>query len=423
MSRFIPSRVNFKPVYEGNDRLGDQILINDCKYVYNNHNSYRCSICKASAVVKVEANRIVGVLKMNPHVQAMHEKYKKKQISAEAKENICLTLLEDPTARPTSVTRAVDSKTLSDWKKKYKKNNGIPIRYEQLVPSNREKDIYPLILAHDGVDCIIYGQSSGLFILSLSDIILIDGTFNVTNNEGQLLIIHGLLDKQCYSCLFIRMSRKTDKLYQNVYKMVQHLGRERGLNIFNRTITIKGDYESANIGAIAQLFPRVVFSGYYFHYSYNIMKKMKKIGLESLYENSLVFKTLVRRIRALCIIPKKFVNDVVLNAIFHPFEANRVNADNKLYKKFKEYLYRTWLGDNARYNVNLWNVSDIEIRTNNYSETVHKGINERIHKRVEIAGMIQIIQDIIEEDELKAKGIKKPGGRKTTPFINNIIKF
>lgn len=92
-------------------------------------------------------------------------------------------------------------------------------------------------------------------------------------------------------------------------------------------------------------------------------------------------------------------------------------------KKFKEYLYRTWLGDNARYNVNLWNVSNIEIRTNNYSETVHKGINERIHKRVEIAGMIQIIQDIIEEDELKAKGIKKPGGRKTTPFINNIIKF
>ena len=112
-----------------------------------------------------------------------------------------------------------------------------------------------------------------------------------------------------------------------------------------------------------------------------------------------------------------------MNAIFHPFEANRVNADNKLYKKFKEYLYRTWLGDNARYNVNLWNVSNIEIRTNNYSETVHKGINERIHKRVEIAGMIQIIQDIIEEDELKAKGIKKPGGRKTTPFINNIIKF
>ena len=134
---------------------------------------------------------------------------------------------------------------------------------------------------------------------------------------------------------------------------------------------------------------------------------MRESLIQQLYNDSTSFNVMIRRIRVFCLIQKEYNTNIILEDIFNSFESIRNNSKNKIYLNFKNYLLRTWLNENSIYKVDSLNVSDKEIRRNNYNETVHKGINEKIHKRVDIVSMIQIIRDINEEDELKFQGIKK----------------
>ena len=134
---------------------------------------------------------------------------------------------------------------------------------------------------------------------------------------------------------------------------------------------------------------------------------MRKSLIQQLYNDSTSFNVMIRKIKVFCLIQKEYITNITLENIFNSFESIRNNSKNKIYLNFKNYLLRTWLNENSIYKVDSLNVSDKEIRRNNYNETVHKGINEKIHKRVDIVSMIQIIRDINEENELKFQGIKK----------------
>ena len=134
---------------------------------------------------------------------------------------------------------------------------------------------------------------------------------------------------------------------------------------------------------------------------------MRESLIQQLYNDSTSFNVMIRKIKVFCLIQKEYNTNITLENIFNSFESIRNNSKNKIYLNFKNYLLRTWLNENSIYKVDSLNVSDKEIRRNNYNETVHKGINEKIHKRVDIVSMIQIIRDINEENELKFQGIKK----------------
>ena len=78
--------------------------------------------------------------------------------------------------------------------------------------------------------------------------------------------------------------------------MIQHLGEERNLNILKRNVVFKADFEQAVISTIVGEYPNVQFSGCYFHFSYNIMKNMRDMGLRDEYKRNMMFNTFVRRI-------------------------------------------------------------------------------------------------------------------------------
>ena len=283
---------------------------------------------------------------------------------------------------------------------------------------------YPLILGHLSDEIIIFGRESGLYILSKASILLGDATFKITSkNESQMLILHGIVNKRCYACLFIVMQHKSEDMYSKVYRMVQHLGHLRGLNIFDRKVVYKGDFELSNINAISKLFKKLVFSGCFFHFAYNIMKKVRENSLSKYYKSNNVFYIFVRRIRSLCLIPKDFINNTTLDVIFSPCESVFRTEHHTEYTSFKNYLMKEWLGTNSIHPIKEWNVSNIDIRTNNYCESLHRLINDFITSKVDVVGQIEIIEEIIKKDKKKTNSTPLFCGKKITNYINYIIKF
>ena len=144
------------------------------------------------------------------------------------------------------------------------------------------------------------------------------------------------------------MESKSENAYIKEYQMIQHLGHMRGLDIFNREIIFKGDFESSNINAVTKLFPSLHFSGCYFHIVYNIMKKSREHTLEEGYRIG-VFYTFVLRIRSLCILPKEYIYKDTLEVILEPCK-NLFTGDMKnWYDRFVGHLFNTWLGTNTKH--------------------------------------------------------------------------
>ena len=93
-------------------------------------------------------------------------------------------------------------KVLKTKKSNASKQMGIPKTFQGLV----QESTYPLILASHG-NTVILGNISSLYIMSLSKYHFIDGTFKVVlGHQGQLFVVHYLIDNLTVSALFIKMN-------------------------------------------------------------------------------------------------------------------------------------------------------------------------------------------------------------------------
>ena len=153
------------------------------------------------------------------------------------------------------------------------------------------------------------------------------------------------------------------------------------------------------------------------------MKKVRENSLSKYYKSNNVFYIFVRRIRSLCLIPKDFINNTTLDVIFSPCESVFRTEHHTEYTSFKNYLMKEWLGTNSIHPIKEWNVSNIDIRTNNYCESLHRLINDFITSKVDVVGQIEIIEEIIKKDKKKTNSTPLFCGKKITNYINYIIKF
>ena len=154
-------------------------------------------------------------------------------------------------------------------------------------------------------------KREGLFILAQSVIILLDATFEIVNNVGQMLIVHGIVNNTCSACLFVKMKNKSEETYVKVLKCIQKLGEERNVNIFKRDIAIKSDFENSLLAACKHTFSEPKHSGCFFHFVCNIRKSAEKKSRQ-LFNNDPNFRKLVRRVSMMCLLPKEYISPGVV---------------------------------------------------------------------------------------------------------------
>ena len=391
-------------------KCGEMIEIDNYLFRRNKGVYYKCccSECNSTAKVTVDDdNNITGLEYVREHIQSAHDnKNDEERIDKLTKTyEIRKYAFQHPLEKNSDVCKkeefkSFSSRDLSVLKCNFKRDKYIPKSFKELT----EIDNHPMILSHDNDDMIILGFVSGLYILAQSDVILVDGTFKLVRRCGQMFIVHGIINNNCVGCLYIVMKNRSEANYLEVFKTIQGMGRKRGINIFDRDIVIKADFEKAVINTLKNLFPKLKFSGCFFHFTYNIMKNIRRIKLITLYDTDSQFKQMIRKLSCLALLPLKYISYNTINEIFESCTATDDDKEN--IEQFKKYFYKTWFGYsvgrawiNPLYSHKMWNVCGSRIRTNNLSEVTHKLINDKIKKTLDIMGVLEIVKESLERDK------------------------
>ena len=146
------------------------------------------------------------------------------------------------------------------------------------------------------------------------------------------------------------------------------------------------DFERAALNAFETIFPNSTLSGYFFHLSSNVWKKIQDVGLQQRYNNDEEFSIHVRMIMRLAFVP---VADVVnaFNDLSDEIE-NQHNNDMDVLLNYFEDTYIGRLHRNGRraapiFAFEVWNMygrtRDELSRTNNHIEGWHRGYQYHIN--------------------------------------------
>ena len=286
------------------------------------------------------------------------------------------------------------SQTISLCKYDFARSQHLPKNYESTFN-------YNICMAYERDSFVIYGRPSSLYLLAASSLILEDSTFSIVNNDGQLLIIHSQINMKFVSCLYVKMQSRLESDYLKVFCTIQDMGKRRGLNIFERELSIKGDFEPAVIAMLKHHFNLIHFSGCLFHFIYCIDKNMKHMDVYQ-YHKLKSFKTMVKRISYMPLLPPEFCSRESLKCIIKQFKGRKNSTESFISKsasfnEFTTYVYNTWFKNPNK--VALWNIYNKQNRTNNVCESRHSVMkyNEKSHNSV--TSLIQNIQYMMSRDK------------------------
>ena len=140
------------------------------------------------------------------------------------------------------------------------------------------------------------------------------------------------------------MGDKNLETYRKVFKIIQQLATDRNLNVFDREVTVKCDFEKGCINALEYDYKKVDTSGCLFHFNYNITNKCKELGLMSLYRKNASFRCVVRRLSVLALLPLHYISTETFKEVTKLYDSQSITKYKGRYKEFIDYYIRTWLG-------------------------------------------------------------------------------
>lgn len=149
------------------------------------------------------------------------------------------------------------------------------------------------------------------------------------------------------------------------------------------------DYEAATRKAVREVFPTARMSGCYFHYVQAVVKKFKKYGMKD--DDN--FKEVREQVCALALLP----NEKVIEG----FELiSQSIKRSERWTRFSAYWMRTW----SKANISVYGLKD---RTNNFSETLNKTVNQLIKSRH--PNIWTLISNLRKVEDLKSIELEKVG--------------
>ncbi|CAF4164323.1 unnamed protein product, partial [Rotaria sordida] len=214
---------------------------------------------------------------------------------------------------------------------------------------------------------LLFGTDEQLTFLFSVKHIMMDGTFGTCPPYfDQVYTIHAVKHEKSYPCVISLLCDRKAATYRELFRELKHHAT-RLKTIFNPN-TITSDFEKALIRAVAHEFPQARHAGCYFHYTKAIYRNIQNFGLTKAYCDNEITRTACRKLVAL---PLLQLNDVKL-----AFEDLKDDSPIILRDLFN-YFETFWM---TNLPLHLWNVSDLQIRTNNYCEGWHNRFNNRVNK-------------------------------------------
>ncbi|CAF1484895.1 unnamed protein product [Adineta ricciae] len=214
-------------------------------------------------------------------------------------------------------------------------------------------------LLHDiligGQRTLTFANDLQLTILFKSNHIFIESTFQVCPPLFvQVSTIHGVHQKHVVPCVIALLPGRSATIYKRLFQLLDQEAADLHMTFEPKLIT--SDFESGLIKAVKHHFPMSRHVGCFFHFTQSVHRKIQQLGLSVEYKNNEETRSLCQQLMALGLLPR----DKVLPAFEHLTEAQPESLED-LFDYFEDFWMETTL-------IELWNVSDLKIRTNNNAE-------------------------------------------------------
>lgn len=218
---------------------------------------------------------------------------------------------------------------------------------------------------------IVFGTSENIGRLVLNKDWYMDGTFaSCPTLFYQLFTIHYLENRTAFPMVFALLPNKQQTTYDRLFKEMKKFESEL------KPETLMVDFEKASINAFQDSFPETEISGCNFHFNQALLRKIKHFGFWADYNNKdLDFQKNIKMLAALAFVPPDRVVDAfdLVHNLFH-----------EKYSDFLDSFEQEWIGTQdrrekrkpAKFAIDLWNMFQKDIRTNNSVEGWHRSFSE-----------------------------------------------
>ncbi|CAF1125086.1 unnamed protein product [Adineta ricciae] len=212
---------------------------------------------------------------------------------------------------------------------------------------------------------LIFATDDQLKTLFNSTHIMMDGTFHSSPSHfHQVYTIHAMKNDHSFLCVTALLGNRTAATYKELFAILtEHAGR---LNLQFRPQKITSDFEAALIKTIADQLPNTRHVGCNFHFVNAINRQIQQLGLVADFRNDESVRSCSRELMALALVP--------IDALEIAFKEVVRESPSSL-KPLLDYFDRYWM---TKVKWTLWNVSDVEMKTNNFVE----GWNHRFNRLV-----------------------------------------
>ena len=233
-----------------------------------------------------------------------------------------------------------------------------------------------LDLNHDW-EYAIFCTDRNLVTLSQCKEIYVDATFKCTPSPyEQVFSILGRFHGFVIPLVTVLMGSRQVGNYRQIFSILKRKIRDLTGERF-RPRTIVADFEQALISSLETEFPRSKVAGCYFHYTQNLWKRLRTLGLYLPYKRNRRLRRLVRSVMSIGYLPSALVR---MN--FHSLRLDQqtrvISRQYPVLRHWLLYVENTYI--NGNWPPNVWNVFDRNMsqRTNNNIESYHHTLNSDV---------------------------------------------
>ncbi|CAH2210226.1 jg21811 [Pararge aegeria aegeria] len=212
--------------------------------------------------------------------------------------------------------------------------------------------------------------------------LLLDGTFKVKPKLFQhIYTIYGDLTNDTFvPLLFCLLPNKKQITYTRLFTLLKDKIPDF------RPTEIKIDYEVSALNSIHEVFPEVVVSGCFFHYSQALCKNAKKLGVTEAEGG--------KKFVGLCVALAHLPQDNIIDGWLY---LSQNSPNGAQISAFKEYMFKEWIDKNSH----LMCCHDDTYTITNHVEGWHSRLYKKIKKKTTLYQIIDIFKTEARKSDLE----------------------
>ncbi|KRX77070.1 hypothetical protein T06_3034 [Trichinella sp. T6] len=209
-----------------------------------------------------------------------------------------------------------------------------------------------------------------------------DGTFKIVPEwYHQMFSIHVFKEGKLIPLVYCLTVRRDLPTYHEIFDNL--ILKAAALGVVLQPQTVICDFETALIPAVQASFPGVQIQGCYFHFCQAVLRKVAELGLRTRYLHETETKKKIKMLMATAFLPLPEVPAAV--------DLLGRNVTGLIAALF-DYFRREWMTPNR---LPLWNVYNVQTRTNNHLEGWHLKMNRQAGKHH--LSFYELLQLLIDE--------------------------